>query len=124
MKSGLVEVYDQNILLQTTLEGHKREVLGLDVSKDLLISISKDMQVITWSTRTKVRLSEIRSKRQYLYIQTCFCSVTMTILPLCVKIQDTHVFLGLETGQISVFLHLGRGHLVKKQVRTKISDNL
>ena len=55
LKSGLLEVYDQNILLQNTLEGHKREVVGIDVSKDLLVSISKDMQVFTWSTRTKVK---------------------------------------------------------------------
>ena len=55
LKSGLVEVYDQNILLQTMLEGHKKEVFGIDVSKDLVVSISKDMTVFTWSTRTKVQ---------------------------------------------------------------------
>ena len=55
LKSGVVEVYDQNILLQHTLEGHKREVVDLAVSQELLVTISKDMQVITWSTKTKVR---------------------------------------------------------------------
>ena len=122
LKSGLVEVYDQNILLQNTLEGHKREVLGIDVSKDLLVSISKDMQVFTWSTRTKVKIrSANASVAQYWSFQTCYCSVTMTVLPLSVKIRDTQVFLGLENGQILVFLHLGKGHLVKKKANSSCS---
>ena len=51
----MVEVYDQNILLQHTLDGHKREVVDMAVSPELLVTISKDMQVFTWSTKTKVR---------------------------------------------------------------------
>ena len=40
----------------------------------------------------------------------------MTVPPMSVRILSDQVWLGLETGQISVFLHLGRGHLVKKKV--------
>ena len=40
----------------------------------------------------------------------------MSVLPCSVHIQDSQVFLGQESGQIAVFLHLGKGHLVKKQV--------
>ena len=40
----------------------------------------------------------------------------MTVPPMSVRILGDQVWLGLETGQISVFLHLGRGHLVKKKV--------
>merc|ERR1719376_1325939 len=96
----MVEVYDQNILLQHTMDGHKREVVDMAVSPELLVTISKDMQVFTWSTKTKV----------------CYCSVTMTVPPLSVSIVGDQVWHGLETGQISVFLHLGKGHLIKKKV--------
>ena len=114
LKSGVVEVYDQNILLQHTLEGHKREVVDLAVSPELLVTISKDMQVITWSTKTKVRKYAMLT--QYCGVKVCYCCVSMTVPPMSVRILSDQVWLGLETGQISVFLHLGRGHLVKKKV--------
>ena len=54
LKTGLVEVYNQSILCVATLEGHKKEVLGIHAAKELVISISKDLKVITWSRRSKV----------------------------------------------------------------------
>ena len=55
MKSGLVLVYDQNVLLQSELEGHEREVLGMAVSAELLVTVARDLQMISWSVRHKVR---------------------------------------------------------------------
>ena len=54
LKSGAVLVEDQNILDQAVLRGHTREVLSLAVSAELLVSLGRDQQVITWSVRQKV----------------------------------------------------------------------
>ena len=33
---------------------HKKEVVAMAVSEDLLVSVSKDQDLVTWSTRSKV----------------------------------------------------------------------
>ena len=54
LKSGAVLVEDQNILGLAVLRGHSREVLSLAVSAELLVSVARDQQIITWSVRHKV----------------------------------------------------------------------
>ena len=54
LKSGAVLVVDQNILTRAVLSGHTREVTSLAVSEELLVSLARDQQIITWSVRHKV----------------------------------------------------------------------
>ena len=106
LKSGAVLVVDQNILTRAVLQGHTREVTSLAVSAELLVSLGRDQQVITWSVRHRVQLSSVTSPALLL-------SVLLTPhLP-------HRVLLGSDSGQILVFLQLGQGgqggHLVQER---------
>ena len=70
LKSGKILVYNQNLwqtsslgrtcfiiifpLIVTRLDKHKKEVVAMAIADDLLVSISKDGDLITWSIKTKV----------------------------------------------------------------------
>ena len=54
LKNGKIMVYDQNLWLKSVLEKHRKEVTGMINSGDLLVSVSKDMDLITWSVKNKV----------------------------------------------------------------------
>ncbi|XP_023331292.1 beta-TrCP [Eurytemora carolleeae] len=100
LKSGKVQIYDSNLILETTLEFHSREVLGISSNGDVLVSVGRDSQLCVWSFK--------RKNQRHL-------SITLPHQPLCVKLQGELVFVGLESGGILVFQHLTSTHLVHKQ---------
>ena len=54
LKNGKIVVYDQNLWEISVLDKHRKEVTGIKNSGDLLVSVSKDMDLITWSIKNKV----------------------------------------------------------------------
>ena len=106
LKSGLVLVYDQNILPQCELEAHQREVLAMTVSAELLITVGRDLQMITWSVRHKVSQLLPPGIGRLCNVQTKLSSVTTPSVIHSLKIAGgggaERVYLGCETGQITV----------------------
>ena len=54
LKNGKIVVYDQNLWEISVMDKHRKEVTGIKNSGDLLVSVSKDMDLITWSIKNKV----------------------------------------------------------------------
>ena len=71
----------------------------MDTSGDLLLSVSKDMDLAIWSRSSKVLLSRLQ------------LSVNIT----SIKMFGDKIFVGVDNGNIMVFLHMGRGDIVHQQ---------
>jgi len=99
LKSGLIEAYDQSLLLQEKMEKHTREVISLAISSDILVSIGKDLAVCTWNVKTK----------------TLHCSLKLASPGLSCTFQADSLFIGHYEGEVSWFHHLGKGHLMLKK---------
>merc|ERR1719336_1976451 len=82
MKNGRIAVYDQNLWPAAVLDKHKKEVVAMAVSEDLLVSVSKDQDLVTWSTRSKVCLSRLQ-----------LAAPAHSVSLVC-----PHILVGLDTG--------------------------
>ena len=88
------------------------------VSEDLLVSVSKDQDLVTWSTRSKV--PPARPGKELLTchppVQVCLSRLQLAAPAHSVSLVSPHILVGLDTGAIMVYLNLGRGDLVQQQV--------
>ena len=71
----------------------------MDTCKDLLLSVSKDMDLAIWSISSKVLVSRLQ------------LGVNIT----SIKMSGDKIFVGADNGNIMVFLHMGRGDIVQQQ---------
>ena len=87
------------------------------VSEDLLVSVSKDQDLVTWSTRSKVAPcpgQELLTGPPV--VQVCLSRLQLAAPAHSVSLVSPHILVGLDTGAIMVYLNLGRGDLVQQQV--------
>ena len=54
MKTGVIEVFDINLYLINSFDGHNKEVTAIDINDDVIVSGGRDRLVKTWSVKTKV----------------------------------------------------------------------
>jgi len=99
LKSGKINVYDHNLRLVSVLDLHRKEIAGMCVSNEILVSISKDSELITWSLKTKQHCSQLKIPG----------GVT------CVSMVNDKIYLGTESGDVVTYLHMGRGDIVHEQ---------
>ena len=84
------------------VDKHKKEVVAMATADDLLVSISKDADLITWSMKNKTMHGRVKLPGQ--------------AHSLC--IHSSRIFLGMESGSVLVFLILGKGDIVQQKVHT------
>ena len=86
------------------------------VSEDLLVSVSKDQDLVTWSTRSKVPPPGQEVLTGGHPVQVCLSRLQLAAPAHSVSLVSPHIMVGLDTGAIMVYLNLGRGDLVQQQV--------
>ena len=80
----------------------------MDTNGDLLLSVSKEMDLAIWSVSSKVLVSRLQ------------LGVNIT----AIKMFGDKIFVGVDTGNIMVFLHMGRGDIVHQQSISGHVDNV
>ena len=90
------------------VDKHKKEVTALDTCGDFLLSVSKDMDLVIWSITSKAFLSRLQ------------LGVNIT----SIKMFGDKVFVGMDTGNVKVFLHMGKGDIVQQQSISGHVDNV
>ena len=88
------------------------------VSEDLLVSLSKEQDLVIWSTRSKVTTttSPLARSCSLLPVQVCLSRLQLAAPAHSVSLVSPHILVGLDTGAIMVYLNMGRGDVVQQQV--------
>ena len=95
------------------------------VSEDLLVSLSKEQDLVIWSTRSKVTTtSPLARSCSLLPVQVCLSRLQLAAPAHSVSLVSPHILVGLDTGAIMVYLNMGRGDVVQQQVTRVNTPNI